>query len=39
MVQRAYTPISKQTDLGFIDLLIKLYMPNTDFPAGGRMSA
>lgn len=39
LVQRAYTPVSRQTEKGFIDLLIKLYLPNDKFPLGGRMSA
>merc|ERR1711990_330948 len=35
---RAYTPISSDDDLGFVDLLIKIYYPNEKFPEGGKMS-
>ncbi|KAI0962720.1 hypothetical protein AcW1_000015 [Taiwanofungus camphoratus] len=38
MVQRAYTPVSKQDAVGFIDFLIKLYLPCKKFPAGGKMT-
>lgn len=38
LVQRAYTPVSRQSEVGFIDLLIKLYLPNKSYPLGGRMS-
>lgn len=36
-VLRAYTPISKTTDKGFLDVLVKLYLPTGDRP-GGQMS-
>lgn len=37
---RAYTPISSDDDVGFLDLLIKIYFKNVHpkFPAGGLMS-
>jgi nitrate reductase (NAD(P)H) len=36
-VVRAYTPISPATQEGFLDLLVKLYLPSETAP-GGRMS-
>ncbi|KNZ80738.1 Nitrate reductase [NADPH] [Termitomyces sp. J132] len=38
LVQRAYTPISKKNDRGFIDMLVKIYHPTKHFPLGGRMT-
>lgn len=38
MVQRAYTPVSQQGAVGFIDLLIKLYLPSKLVPTGGKMT-
>ncbi|KAG6809936.1 hypothetical protein H0H92_014018 [Tricholoma furcatifolium] len=38
LVQRAYTPVSRRNDRGFIDLLVKIYYPNQEFPLGGRMT-
>lgn len=38
LVIRAYTPISSDDDLGFMELLIKVYFPNEKFPAGGKMT-
>jgi len=38
LVIRSYTPISSDDDLGFVDLLIKVYFPNERFPAGGKMT-
>ncbi|KAG2142479.1 hypothetical protein DEU56DRAFT_972043 [Suillus clintonianus] len=38
MVQRAYTPVSQQGAVGFIDFLIKLYLPSTAAPIGGKMT-
>jgi cytochrome-b5 reductase len=39
-VQRAYTPVSSDDDLGYFDLLIKVYFPNVHpkFPEGGKLS-
>ncbi|KAF9480637.1 nitrate reductase [Pholiota conissans] len=37
-VQRAYTPLSERNATGFVDLLVKIYYPNPEFPEGGRMS-
>lgn len=39
-VQRAYTPISSDDDLGYFDLLIKVYFPNVHpkFPEGGKLT-
>lgn len=38
MVQRAYTPVSRSDAKGHIDLLIKLYLPSSSFPMGGKMT-
>ncbi|OAX35875.1 hypothetical protein K503DRAFT_867968 [Rhizopogon vinicolor AM-OR11-026] len=38
MVQRAYTPVSQQGAVGFIDFLIKLYLPSALTPTGGKMT-
>lgn len=38
LVIRPYTPISSDDDLGFVDLLIKIYFPNDRFPTGGVMT-
>ncbi|KAG2067855.1 hypothetical protein BDR04DRAFT_1104460 [Suillus decipiens] len=38
MVQRAYTPVSQQGTGGFIDFLIKLYLPSESIPTGGKMT-
>lgn len=38
LVIRPYTPISSDDDLGFVELLIKVYFPNERFPAGGKMT-
>ncbi|KAF9219482.1 hypothetical protein BS17DRAFT_740579 [Gyrodon lividus] len=38
VIQRAYTPVSRQGVVGFIEFLIKLYLPSPDFPAGGKMT-
>uniref|UniRef100_UPI00358EBD0D NADH-cytochrome b5 reductase 3-like isoform X2 n=1 Tax=Myxine glutinosa TaxID=7769 RepID=UPI00358EBD0D len=37
---RPYTPVSSHEDLGFVDLVIKVYLKNTHpkFPDGGKMS-
>jgi len=39
-VQRAYTPVSSDNDLGHFDLLIKVYFANVHpkFPEGGKLS-
>lgn len=39
-VQRAYTPVSSDDELGHFDLLIKVYFPNVHpkFPEGGKLS-
>eukprot|EP01052_Picozoa_sp_SAG31_P019550 SAG31_NODE_1430_length_8385_cov_3.096186_4_plen_276_part_00 len=39
-VMRAYTPTSLDTDLGIMELVIKIYRPNVhpSFPKGGKMS-
>jgi len=39
-VMRAYTPTSQDSDLGYFDLVIKVYRPNEHpkFPEGGKMS-
>ncbi|PCH33007.1 nitrate reductase [Wolfiporia cocos MD-104 SS10] len=39
MVQRAYTPVSVQDAVGFVDFIVKLYLPCSQYPVGGRMSA
>ncbi|KAJ3562976.1 hypothetical protein NP233_g9237 [Leucocoprinus birnbaumii] len=38
LVQRAYTPLSRRNNKGFIDMLIKIYYPTATFPSGGRMT-
>lgn len=38
LVIRSYTPISSDDDIGFVDLLIKIYFPIERFPAGGKMT-
>uniref|UniRef100_A0A672I2S5 NADH-cytochrome b5 reductase n=1 Tax=Salarias fasciatus TaxID=181472 RepID=A0A672I2S5_SALFA len=40
LVVRAYTPISSDQDLGYVDLLVKVYHRNThpSFPEGGKLS-
>ncbi|KAG6916078.1 hypothetical protein DXG01_008552 [Tephrocybe rancida] len=38
LVQRAYTPVSKRSDRGFIEMLVKIYYPSQQFPLGGRMT-
>lgn len=39
-VARPYTPVSDDTDIGFVDILVKVYYANThpDYPEGGRLS-
>ncbi|CEL51483.1 nitrate reductase NiaD [Rhizoctonia solani AG-1 IB] len=38
MVQRAYTPVSREQEVGHIDLLVKMYLPTDEYPQGGKMS-
>lgn len=40
LVIRSYTPVSSDDDLGYVDLVVKVYMKNTHpkFPDGGKMS-
>lgn len=38
LVMRAYTPISGDELPGHVDLLIKVYFPTKDFPAGGALT-
>ncbi|KAL7410259.1 hypothetical protein BDY24DRAFT_400640 [Mrakia frigida] len=38
LVQRAYTPVSRESETGVLDLLVKLYLPSVGFPEGGKMS-
>ena len=38
MVMRAYTPTSSDHDVGYFDLVIKVYYPSKEFPEGGKMS-
>ncbi|KAG8718163.1 hypothetical protein FRC08_005817 [Ceratobasidium sp. 394] len=38
VVQRAYTPVSREREVGYIDLLIKMYLPTDQYPQGGKMS-
>ena len=40
LVIRPYTPTSSDDDLGYVDLVIKVYFPNVHprFPDGGKMS-
>lgn len=38
-VQRSYTPVSSDDDLGIVDFVIKVYKPSEPrFPVGGKMS-
>ena len=37
-VVRAYTPVSNPSDKGTVSLLVKMYLPNKDFPVGGKMT-
>ena len=37
-VQRAYTPFSNNELKGYIDILIKVYLPSDTFPQGGKMT-
>ncbi|KAF8671873.1 Nitrate reductase [NADH] [Rhizoctonia solani] len=38
VVQRAYTPVSREQEVGHIDLLVKMYLPTDEYPQGGKMS-
>lgn len=38
MIQHAYTPISSDDEKGYVDFLIKVYLPNATFPKGGRLT-
>jgi len=40
VVTRAYTPTSSDKDIGYVDLLVKIYQPKTvaAFPDGGKVS-
>jgi nitrate reductase (NAD(P)H) len=38
LVQRAYTPVSPADAKGYIDMLIKLYLPNDKYSMGGKMT-
>ncbi|GAA5887933.1 hypothetical protein JCM6882_000807 [Rhodosporidiobolus microsporus] len=38
LVQRAYTPVSRQGARGYLDLLIKVYFRTPAFPEGGKMT-
>ena len=38
LVSRKYTPISPVNERGTVTFLIKLYLPNDEFPEGGIMS-
>jgi len=38
LVMRAYTPTSSDFDIGYFDLVIKVYSPTAAFPEGGKMS-
>lgn len=38
LLQRSYTPVSSDDDLGYVDLVIKVYFPNEQFPVGGAMT-
>ena len=39
LVQRAYTPVTLPNAAGYIDILIKLYLPSEQFPAGGKLTS
>ncbi|KAG6550915.1 hypothetical protein Mapa_007530 [Marchantia paleacea] len=38
LVMRAYTPVSCDKDVGYFDLLVKVYFKNESYPSGGLMS-
>lgn len=38
VIQRAYTPFSGNELIGYLDILIKVYMPTDAFPSGGKMT-
>ncbi|GAA6003716.1 uncharacterized protein JCM10292_000700 [Rhodotorula paludigena] len=38
LVQRAYTPVSREGAKGFLDLLVKIYFRTPAYPEGGRMT-
>lgn len=38
LVQRAYTPVSQSATEGYLELLVKLYLPDQHYPTGGKMS-
>ena len=37
-VSRAYTPVSGRNAIGYFELVVKVYSPNKEFPAGGVFS-
>jgi len=37
-IKRSYTPITLDSTVGYVDLVIKVYFPNDKFPHGGLMS-
>eukprot|EP01065_Artemidia_motanka_P001404 TRINITY_DN10633_c1_g2_i1.p1 TRINITY_DN10633_c1_g2~~TRINITY_DN10633_c1_g2_i1.p1 ORF type:complete len:328 (+),score=79.45 TRINITY_DN10633_c1_g2_i1:137-985(+) len=37
-VNRAYTPVSRNSKLGFVDFVIKIYRKTDQFPEGGKMT-
>ncbi|KAF0989618.1 hypothetical protein HZS_2861 [Henneguya salminicola] len=37
-IKRAYTPISLNHEIGYVDLAIKIYFPTKDYPQGGIIS-
>ena len=38
LVMRAYTPITSDHEIGYFDLVIKVYYPTPEYPEGGKMS-
>ena len=40
MVSRAYTPVSSDDDIGYVDFVIKVYFANVHprFPEGGKLT-
>ncbi|KAH8091844.1 hypothetical protein BXZ70DRAFT_1001920 [Cristinia sonorae] len=39
VVQRAYTPVSRADTKGGVEFLVKLYLPCTAYPLGGKMTS
>lgn len=38
VIKRSYTPINRVEQPGFVDLLVKVYLPSPQFPEGGQLT-